>query len=175
MIKSKNDYLEYIKLDKEALGIKYKRPKFMKDEIWRFERLLRKTEYFNNCHKIGIGKVYSLYLKTRLNIVSRKLGFTIPINTFGAGLSIAHRGTIVVNQNAKIGKNCRIHVCVNIGANKGGGVPIIGDDVYIGPGAKIFGEIKIANGINIGANAIVNKSFEEPNITIVGVPAKKVK
>lgn len=45
---------------------------------------------------------------------------------------------------------------------------------YIGPGAKIYGDIKIVDGIAIGTNAVVNESFLEPNITIAGIPDKKV-
>lgn len=92
---------------------------------------------------------------------------------YAGGLSIAHLGPIVINADSKIGENCRIHVGVNIGAN-GGGSPIIGDNVYIGPGAKIFGEITIADHCRIGANAVVNKSFTEPGVTIVGVPGHAV-
>ena len=65
---------------------------------------------------------------------------------------------------------------VNIGANGGSmKAPQIGRDVYIGPGAVIFGDITIADGCYIGANAVVNKSFLEPNSVIVGVPAKVIK
>jgi serine O-acetyltransferase len=53
-------------------------------------------------------------------------------------------------------------------------MPKIGNDVFIGPGAVIFGPVEIADGIAIGANSFVNKSFEEPNITIAGSPARKV-
>ncbi len=52
--------------------------------------------------------------------------------------------------------------------------PSIGNNAYIGPGAKIFGPIYIADGIAIGANSVVNKSFNESNITIAGIPAKKI-
>ena len=45
----------------------------------------------------------------------------------------------------------------------------------MGFGAVIIGKIKIADGIKIGANSVVTKSFLEPNITIAGVPAKKIK
>jgi serine O-acetyltransferase len=82
-----------------------------------------------------------------------------------------HRGTIVVNDKARIGDNCRIHVCVNIG-EANGGAPTIGNNVYIGPGAKIFGPITIADGVTIGANAVVNKSITTPNISIGGIPAR---
>lgn len=65
---------------------------------------------------------------------------------------------------------------VNISANQGSlKAPIIGDNVYIGPGAVLFGEITIADGCYIGANAVVNKSFTEPNSVIVGIPAKTIK
>jgi serine O-acetyltransferase len=104
------------------------------------------------------------------------LGFSIPINVFGPGLCIAHRGTIVVNKDARIGENCRIHACTNIGSGRGSDVlaPKIGNGVYIGPGAKIFGNVEIADDIAIGANSVVNKSFYEKGISVAGVPAKKI-
>lgn len=46
--------------------------------------------------------------------------------------------------------------------------------MYIGPGAKIFGKVTIADGCVIGANAVVCKDFLEPNKIIIGVPAKQV-
>ena len=64
---------------------------------------------------------------------------------------------------------------VNIGANQGSmNAPKIGNDVYIGPGAVIFGDIEIADGCYIGANAVVNKSITEPNSVVVGVPGKVI-
>jgi serine O-acetyltransferase len=50
--------------------------------------------------------------------------------------------------------------------------PKIGDHVYIGPGAKVFGDIEIADDVQIGANAVVNKSCMENGAVLVGVPAK---
>ncbi|HEY3363291.1 MAG TPA: hypothetical protein VGK06_16105 [Methanosarcina sp.] len=50
----------------------------------------------------------------------------------------------------------------------------MGNNVYIGPGAKIFGNIVIADNIAIGANSVVNKSFYERGISIAGIPAKKI-
>lgn len=65
---------------------------------------------------------------------------------------------------------------VNIGTRAGvpDEAPTIGDDVYIGPGAKLFGRIEVSDRIAVGANAVVNKSFGEPGISIGGVPAKKI-
>ena len=63
---------------------------------------------------------------------------------------------------------------VNIGISTDNKTPVIGDCVYIGPGSKLFGGIKIADNIMIGANAVVNKSFEDDSVIIAGVPAKIV-
>ena len=69
----------------------------------------------------------------------------------------------------------RIHACTNIGSSRDDvSAPQIGNNVYIGPGAKIFGDIVIADNIAIGANSVVNKSFYEKNISIAGIPAKKI-
>lgn len=182
MISSKEDYLKYLEQDKKALGIK---PMgfgqeiinlFSPNPIWKFQKTLRKVEYYNNCKNSGIFKIYLYFLRFRLKNISIKLGFTIPPNVFGPGLAIVHYGTIIVNSGAKIGANCRLHACVNIGASGGGSLaPLIGNNVYIAPGAKIYGDITIANNIAIGANAVVNKSFDEEGIFIAGNPATKIK
>lgn len=175
MIKSKKEYRYFLECDKVALGKKYKKPRIIGDEIWKFEILMRKAEYYKNCSKTIFGKILSLYLQYRYYRARLKLGYSIPLNCFGPGLSIAHYGTIVVNGNAKIGKNCRIQECVTIGATNGSKeAPILGDNIFIGSGARIIGNIKIANDIAIGANAFVNKNFNESGITIAGVPAKKI-
>ena len=174
MIKSKKDYKNYLEMDKIALGKKGK-PRVVGDEIWKFQRLLRKTEYYKNCSKTIFGKVYSLFLQFKYHRYRQKLGFSIPLNVFGPGLSIAHYGTIVVNGNARIGKNCRIQECTTIGATNGStNAPILGDNVFIGSGARIIGNIKIADDIAVGANAVVNKDILESGITVGGVPAKKI-
>lgn len=107
---------------------------------------------------------------------SLKLGFSIPINVCDYGLSIAHYGTIVISANAHIGRYCHIHAGVNIGASAGKPeAPTIGDNVYIGPGAILFGNIQIADNCTIAANATVNKSFDIERSVIAGTPAKVVK
>ncbi len=175
MIQSREDYKYYLECDKIALGKNGKRPRIVGDEIWVFERLMRKTEYYKNCHKTILGKIYSAWLQYRYSRLRIKLGFTIPLNVFGPGLSIAHYGTIVINGNARIGKNCRIQECVNIGATNGSTeAPKIGDNVFIGSGARIIGDITVANDVAIGANAVVVKSVMEDGITVGGVPAKKI-
>ena len=104
-----------------------------------------------------------------------KLGVVIVPNVCGPGLSIAHGGPIIVHPKAVIGENCRIDRCVSIGSiHYPAGAPKIGNNVFIGPGAVIDGEIEIADGIAIGANSYVNKSFKESEISIAGCPARKI-
>lgn len=176
MILDKKDLLYYLQEDRRAMGItKRKRPKY-NDEIWKFAIILRKHEYYSNIKRT----LYSTIMKKMYGFLhvkkGFKLGFDIPINVFGSGLRINHFGLIIVNPNARVGINCDIHQGVNIGQNlKYGDVPVLGDNIWIGPGAKIFGKISIANNIAIGANSVVNKSFDEENITIAGTPSKKIR
>lgn len=176
MIRSKEDYNYYLEADRKALFKKARKPRPFTDDVWRFQRSLRALEFYKNCKHGLWGRLFTLFFKFRYHRLSVKLGFTIPPNVFGPGLSIAHWGALCVHENVRVGANCRIHICVNIGASAGNpnDVPKIGNNVYIGPGAKIFGNIEIADGIAIGANAVVNRSFTEPHITIAGVPACKV-
>lgn len=141
MIDSYNKYLEYLEADRVSLNRKKTIRTMLFDEIWRFQRLMRKLEYLTNCKKNWLLKIFVSYQYRRLG---RALGFLIPINVFGPGLSIAHPGTIVINGGAKVGCNCRLHVCVNIGtaAGKTRDAPWIGDNCYIAPGVKMFGKSK---------------------------------
>tara|TARA_R110002020_G_scaffold350396_5_gene563804 strand:- start:556 stop:1140 length:585 start_codon:yes stop_codon:yes gene_type:complete len=181
MIKSKLDYKKYVEEDRIALNksnslINRLRQVFFPDYIWAFQKRLRKLEYYKNCRPDLVGRImYGLH-RIKFRKQSLLLGFSIPINTFGPGLAIVHYGTIIVSNHAKVGKNCRIHACTNIGASGGGNrAPHIGNNVYIGPGAKIFGDIDIADNIAIAANSSVNKSFSNPNIMLAGSPAVEVK
>lgn len=61
---------------------------------------------------------------------------------------------IIISHNAKIGKGCTIYHQVTIGEGKGG-APEIGNNVFIGAGAKIIGKVKIGNNVRIGAGAVV--------------------
>ena len=176
MIKSKADYLYYLEADKISLRMEHRKVCIpYVDSIYRFQRLMRKTEYYMNCRKDLLGRLMVPVLKLLYYRKSQKLGFSIGLNVFGPGLSIAHYGQLVVNENAKVGKNCRIHEGVTIGATNGNPeAPQIGDNVFIASGAKIIGNIRIADDVAIGANAVVVKDVLEPGITVGGVPAKKI-
>ena len=184
MIKSKQDYKEYVEQDKLANGfanrsvLRKVRDLFFPNPIKRFLELLRKYEYLNNTknrHK-AIKYFRLFFVIKKFRKLSLKLGFSIPINVFGAGLSIPHYGTIIVNKATRVGKNCRLHAGVNIGASAGKKeAPKLGDNIYIGPGAILFGDIEIANNITIGANATINKSCMEEDCVLAGTPAQIIK
>jgi serine O-acetyltransferase len=136
----------------------------------RFQRRLRKIEYLYNVRRGNIlCRWYRLMLEIINHQLALKLGFSIPKNVFGAGLCLVHYGTIVVSPHARIGENCRIHPSTSIGFFNG--APILGDNVYIGPGAKLYGQIVIGNNVTIGANAVVNTDVPE-SVTVGGIPAK---
>lgn len=175
MIKSKQDLLRYLESDKKALNKAYSKPKLIGDEIWRFEIALRKYEYYTNVKCFG-QRFLRLYWHLWHKFWSLILGFTIPINVIDEGLCLFHFGYVVIGHNVKIGKFCSIHSGVNIGQNWNyDESPQIGDNCFICPGAKLFGKIVIGNNVVIGANAVVNRSFEENNIVIAGIPAVKIK
>ncbi len=175
MISSREDYLAYLEADRLNLGCSKTVKNYLFHDIWRYQRLLRRLEYQKNCRRSRLDSVLELWFRFRLSRLSRDIGVYIKPNNFGPGLAVVHEGTIRVHKNARIGANCRIHVDVNIGASGGtDDAPRLGDNVYIAPGAKIFGGIRLADGIAVGANAAVNRSFDEPNITVGGVPAKKI-
>lgn len=94
----------------------------------------------------------------------------------GPGLYIGHTGMLVVNSHAIIGSHCTLSVGVVIGqAGRGErrGCPTIGNDVYVGVGAKIIGKITVGDGSAIGANAVVTRDIP-PHATAVGVPARVI-
>jgi len=185
MIASKKDLLYYLESDRIALGRSgektlksFIRELFAPDLVHRFQILLRKTEYYYNTRKESLlSKILLLFYRYRLHRLSVKLHFSVPLNAAGPGLSLAHIGSVIINNGAKLGANCRIHAGVNIGTQAGYGdkAPRIGNNVYIGPGAKIYGPICIADDCVIGANAVVGKSFLNKGMLIAGVPAREIK
>ncbi|MGE5865508.1 MAG: serine O-acetyltransferase, partial [Rhizobacter sp.] len=93
-----------------------------------------------------------------------------------SGFYIGHFGGIVVNGESVIGKNCNISQGVTLGqANRGRnkGCPIVGDNVYIGPGAKLVGAVRIGDNVAIGANAVVTRDVPD-NAVVVGIPARVI-
>lgn len=173
MITDKASYKEYVRSDLKAYDLKkvgiYN---YFWMDMLRFQLRLRKIEYYHNVLRSSpFARIWLFFLQILNHRLGMRLGFTIPKNVFGPGLCLVHVGPVIVSPKAKVGKNCRIHPGTCIGANYG--VPVIGDNVYIGPGAKLYGDITIGNNVAIGANAVVNTSFGD-NVTIGGIPAKVI-
>lgn len=85
---------------------------------------------------------------------------------------------VVIHKRVRIGNNCKIYQNVTIGCrNKGDvsyGPPMIGNNVLIGTGSCILGDIKIGNNVKIGAGSIVVSDIPD-NATVVGNPGKVIK
>ncbi len=173
MIKNKSDYKRYIKIEKEVYYDSYPLFTYELKTILKFIKLYRKVEYYHNCRKDILGKIHYLFLKHNFEKKSIQYSIFLPINTIEEGLCIVHLGPIYINKNAKIGKYLKIHPMTTIGKNIGteSASPQIGNHVWIGPGARIIGNITIGNNTIIGTNAVVTKSFSK-NVTLAGCPAK---
>ena len=140
--------------------------------IWKYVKVLRYTEYWINKDKSILQKLIKLYYLGKLRKLSRITDFQIPPNTIGAGLTIWHWGPIIVNPAVKIGKNCTLNPMVIIGHKKPGeAAPQIGDNVFIGGGAKLIGAIRIGNNVTIAPNSVVVKDIEDDCI-VAGVPCR---
>jgi serine O-acetyltransferase len=145
--------------------------------IYSFLVLSRKCDYyfFLKDERGLLNKILYLYFICVKNRLGEKLGLEINTSNTEVGLLMYH-GNIVINGNSRIGKNCHLHGNNCIGNDgKTNICPIIGDNVSLGVGAVVIGNVRIANNIKIAAGAVVVHSFFEEGITIGGVPAKKIK
>ena len=98
----------------------------------------------------------------------------IPSSVDVSGVTFLHKGfDVVINPECVLGKDVVIQHGVTIGG-KGNGIPIIGNNVYIGCKAIILGGVKIGNNVKIGAGAVVLNDIPD-ECTAVGVPAKVVR
>lgn len=89
----------------------------------------------------------------------------------GKDLHLIHAGNISIHPGTIIGDRCGIMHDVTIGTNMVEGTPTIGDDVFIGAGAKILGNIRVGNNVKIAANSLVISDIPD-GCTAMGVPAK---
>lgn len=95
----------------------------------------------------------------------------------GKNLFIDHGSGVVIGETTIIGDDCTIYQGVTLGGTgkeNGKRHPTIGNNVFIGSGAKILGNITVGNNVKIGANSVVLKDVPD-NCTIVGIPAKIVR
>lgn len=181
MILTKNELKEYINNDNSHYRKCKRKTRFFfslvndpEYEVKKYLKMLRMQEYYiNTSHGNRIKSLLSLYYERKKHNIGNKLGFLIGPNSCGKGLTLSHHGTVIINPEAKIGENCTFHGNNCVG-NKGvhGTTPRIGNNVDVGFGAVIIGDIDIADNVKIGANAVVNKSIMIPGSTVAGIPGR---
>jgi serine O-acetyltransferase len=117
---------------------------------------------------------FALYLQSQS---SRMFGVDIhPAATFGKGIMIDHATGFVVGETAIVGDNCSFLHAVTLGGSgkeTGNRHPKIGDNVLIGAGAKVLGNIHVGSSSRIAAGSVVLSDVPK-NVTVAGVPAKVV-
>lgn len=166
-------------MDKKALQANTIFPVFsekmgplLTDPCYKFQKLMRKLEYWSNCGVSPFTKIYVMFLKKLYQRMSVNLGFSIHINTFGPGLLIGHYGCIVIGAGTKIGSHCIVRPGVVIARSAEGAPATVGDYCHLGANAVILNGIQLGNNVTVGAGAVVTKSYAEDNIVLAGVPAK---
>lgn len=176
-----NFYIEHDSLNYQAVtGVKkwwrqlYVNPISDQWYIWNYIKTLRMCEYHINNNGLH-HKLLRIWYLHRLRIISKITGFQIPPNTVGPGLTIWHWGPIIVNPKVRIGENCTLNPMIVIGhKNEGEGAPQIGNNVFIGGGAKIIGSITIGDNVIIAPNAVVVKDIPS-DVVIGGIPCEILK
>jgi len=133
------------------------------------------------CHRIS----HALW-KRKVPLIPRLLSHLVrlctgieihPAAKIGPGLFIDHGSGVVIGETAEIGENCLLYQGVTLGGTgkeKGKRHPTLGNNVVVGAGAKVLGNIVIGNNVKIGANAVVLRSVPDHAI-VVGVPGRVIK
>lgn len=132
----------------------------------------------NRAHRRG-GLLGALVVGAYKLLTTWILGVEIPPETqIGTRCRLLHPVAIVINGEARIGRNVTIRNSVTIGnvVSRDGAAtasPVIGDDVELGAGCLVLGPITIGAGARIGAGSVVTKDVD-PRVTVVGNPAKPI-
>lgn len=176
MIKTKQDLIEYINADMSRQPYPkslVKRLFGRSGKIVRWKVCLRKCKYhYNNRNSIRHTIAYLMYL-ARIRKYENKYCSEIPINVFGKGLLIWHPEIIIINENAIIGEYCSISSGVVV-AQAHDEYPVIGDYVELMIDCKVLGGIRVADYVRVGAGALVLKNVNDSDVTLGGVPARKI-
>ena len=137
---------------------------------WKYTKTLRYCEYHINNSGIFHMCLRLFYLR-RLRKLSYLTGMQIPPNVVGPGLNLPHFGVIVINENCSVGRNATMYSGVCIGWKKRGmPCPCIGDNVFIGTGTNIIGDVHIGDNVTIGQNCVIVKDIESGSTVVAQQP-----
>jgi len=157
--------------DWQAHGCDWTKPGFRAVAVCRFGQWRMKIQ------KRIIRAPFSILYRFLFRYVRNHYGIELPYSVqLGRRVIFEHQHGIVVHGNTKIGDDTIIRQGVTLGnryLDRPLDAPVIGKKVNIGVGAKILGDIKIGDGVVIGANAVVLKNAPD-NSVWVGVPAAPV-
>lgn len=131
--------------------------------------LLYRAMYW--CDKYAVTRVFAMILcKVNAVLCGAVIGKGAK---FGRGFVILHSVGVVINTRVQGGEKIYLESGVVIGETKRG-CPIMGNNIFVGAGAKIVGDIRIGDNVTIGANAVVVKSVPD-NVVVGGIPAKVIR
>lgn len=162
---------------------RYRDPQRSKDYYFLFEQgVWALVAYRFGRWAIGVKVPFVRRLLRALAFIGFKAseivtGISLPPKAqIGRGFYVGHFGYVLINAEAAIGERCSVGPGVMIAARGGGapGAPVLGDDVYVGSGAKILGGVRVGSGARIGANSVVIHDVPA-GATAVGVPARVVR
>ena len=156
MIQSKSDLKSYLAADQKHYdtSLKARTLGYLSYYKGMFLYHLRYAEYYENLkNKTILSRLLCGYHKYANRKLGIKLGYEIPLNTLGPGVVLDHHGTVVINSKAQVGGGILLAPGVIVGSGKGG-VPVIGDNVTLQMGCKVYGGIHIGNKMNGAAIAV---------------------
>lgn len=172
-------FLELVRSDLYRYGGRMSAARFLKHWVLtpgvKYTVYLRLCQYLRQQPARALGLFY--LVKYLMIMCGFRYGIDIPDTTsVDCGLYIGHYGGIIVNGGSVIGRNCNLSHGVTLGKSYRGpraGCPVIGDNVFIGPGAKIIGHVVLGNNSAVGANCVVIEDVPESGV-VVGVPGRVV-
>ena len=149
--------------------------------IWQAVKRLRIYEYRCSRRDESKNPIIAHIRAFRVKIADRKLNkacekvdIELTPNMIGKNIRICHDNVVLFG---KVGENCTFHGNNVVGNKRTGAsneIPKLGNNVDVGFGAMIIGNVEIADNCVIGAGAVVTKSFAEPGGILVGVPARDI-
>ena len=137
--------------------------------------LFRLMQYHAAC----TGRLHAyLAARAKVKLVRRNSIFVGYKTRIGKGLLLPHPACIILGQTVEIGENCKIFQNVTVGSRRNGEArfglqPHIGNDVTLFSGCAVIGAVTIGDGVQIGANAVMNRDAASGSVW-AGIPAREI-